>query len=124
ACETRHRGRVLSTDRRHFCSRTPAARSREASMSASDNLSTKCSGLLLRSSFAILAARRRHLISVAPMPAFSFASRLSNSSDIILKDMCLLPSLVPSRRERSPGEEALFSHGAFSQNVTWLTLGT
>jgi hypothetical protein len=33
-------------------------------MSASGNLSTKCSGLLLRSSFAILAARTRHLISV------------------------------------------------------------
>jgi hypothetical protein len=32
-------------------------------MSASDNLSTKCSGLLLRSSFAILAARARHLYS-------------------------------------------------------------
>src|SRR5215467_12615510 len=54
-------------------------------MSASDNLSTKCAGLLLRSAFAILAARARHLISVA---------RLSNSSDISLKDMCLLPSLV------------------------------
>jgi len=40
-------------------------------MSASDNLSTKCSGLLLRSSFAILAARARHLFSAAPMPAFS-----------------------------------------------------
>jgi len=46
------------------------------------NLSTKCSGLLLRSSFAILTARTRHLISVAPMPAFSVASRPSNSSDI------------------------------------------
>src|SRR5260370_18277251 len=52
-------------------------------MSASDNLSTKCSGLLLRSSFAILAARARHLFSVAPMPAFSVASRPSNSSDIM-----------------------------------------
>src|SRR6516225_3098154 len=45
-------------------------------MSASENLS-KCSGLLLRSSFAILAARTRHLISVARMAAFSVASRLS-----------------------------------------------
>src|SRR5262245_46620126 len=53
-------------------------------MSASDNLSTKCSGLLLRSSFAILAASTRHLISAARMPAFSVASRLSNSSDILL----------------------------------------
>src|SRR5215831_13390938 len=52
-------------------------------MSASDNLSTKCSGLLLRSSFAILAARARHLYSAAPMPAFSVASRPSNSSDIM-----------------------------------------
>src|SRR5215470_4866819 len=51
-------------------------------MSASDNLSTKCSGLLLRRSFAILAARTRHLISAALMPAFSVASRPSNSSDI------------------------------------------
>src|SRR6516164_3873800 len=50
-----------------------------------DNLSTKCSGLLLRSSFAILAARTRHLISVARMAAFSVASRLSNSSDILLR---------------------------------------
>jgi hypothetical protein len=54
-------------------------------MSASDNLSTKCSGLLLRSSFAILAARTRHLTSVDRMPAFSVASRLSNSSDILLR---------------------------------------
>ena len=98
----RHRGRRCVVDRpsRHFCSRTPAAYSREASMSASDKLSTKCSGLLLRSSFAILAARTRHLISVAPMPAFSFAFGLSNSSDIILKDMCLLPPLVIRADER------------------------
>src|SRR6516162_10704977 len=54
-------------------------------MSASDNLSTNCSGFLLRSSFAILAARTRHLISVARVAAFSVASRLSNSSDIILR---------------------------------------
>ena|SRR5215467_3844532 len=46
-------------------------------MSASNNLSTNCSGLLLRSSFAILAARTRHL--------FSVTLRLSNSSDIILR---------------------------------------
>src|SRR5215472_12171070 len=52
-------------------------------MSASDNLSTKCSGLLLRSSFAILVARARHLFSAVPMPAFSVASRPSNSSDIM-----------------------------------------
>src|SRR6516162_8799457 len=44
-------------------------------MSASDNLSTKCSGLLLRSSFAFLAARTRHLTNVDRMPAFSVASR-------------------------------------------------
>src|SRR6516225_5024032 len=55
-------------------------------MSASDNLSTKCSGLLLRSSFAILAARARHLFSAAPMPALSVASRQSNSSDIMPPD--------------------------------------
>src|SRR5215469_16325786 len=51
-------------------------------MSASDDFSTKCSGFLLRSSFAILAARARHLFSAAPMPAFSGTSRASNSSDI------------------------------------------
>ena len=50
-------------------------------MSASDDLSAKCSGLLLRSSFAILAARARHLFSAAPMPAFSVASRPSNPPD-------------------------------------------
>jgi hypothetical protein len=33
-------------------------------MSASDNLSTKCSGFLLHSSFAIFVARARHLFSV------------------------------------------------------------
>src|SRR5215471_765248 len=54
-------------------------------MSASENLSTKCSGFLLRSSFAILAASTRHLISVARMAAFSVASRLSSSSDILLR---------------------------------------
>src|SRR6516164_8088586 len=52
-----------------------------------DNLSTKCSALLLRSSFAILAARARHLFSAAPMPAFSVASRPSNSSDIGRSDI-------------------------------------
>src|SRR6516165_11808333 len=54
-------------------------------MSASNNLSTNCSGLLLRSSFAILAARTRHLISAARMAAFSVASRPLNSSDIMLR---------------------------------------
>jgi len=68
-----------------FCSRSRAAYSREESKADNDNLSTKCSGLLLRSSFAILAARTRHLISVARMAAFSVASRLSNSSDILLR---------------------------------------
>src|SRR5215467_3465774 len=62
-------------------------------MSASNNLSTKCSGLLLRSSFAILAARTRHLISVARMAAFSVASRLSNSSDILLRAFSEPPPL-------------------------------
>src|SRR6516225_4427951 len=56
-------------------------------MSASDNLSKKCSGLLLRSSFPILAARARHLFSVAPMPAFSVAPRPSNASDIVHSDI-------------------------------------
>src|SRR5215471_20403604 len=51
-------------------------------MSAIDNLSTKCSGLLLRSSFAILAARARHLFSAAPTPVLSDASSPSNSSNI------------------------------------------
>src|SRR5262249_9206741 len=55
-------------------------------MSASDNLSKKCSGLLLRSSFAIFAARARHLLSAVPMPAFSVAPRSSNSSDIVHSD--------------------------------------
>src|SRR6516164_2379450 len=40
-------------------------------------------GPLVRSSFAILAARARHLVSAAPMPAFSVAPRPSNSSDIM-----------------------------------------
>src|SRR5262245_23588176 len=66
-------------------------------MSASNNLSTNCSGLLLRSSFAILAARTRHLISAARMAAFSVASRLSNSSDIILR-----ASSEPPYHRRSP----------------------
>src|SRR5262249_31636533 len=47
----------------------------------------KCSGLLLRSSFPILAARARHLFSVAPMPAFSVAPRPSNSSDMVHSDI-------------------------------------
>jgi len=46
-------------------------------------LVNECSGLLLRSSFAILAARARHLFSARSMPAFSVASRPSNSSDIV-----------------------------------------
>src|SRR5215831_17879462 len=57
-------------------------------ISAIDNLSAKCSGLLLRSSFAILAARARHLFNAAPMPAFSVASRSSNLSSIMGSD-CL-----------------------------------
>ena len=75
-------------------------------MSASDNLSTKCSGLLLRSSFAILAARTRHLFSVAPMPAFSFAFGLSNSSDIILKDIVPSPILVIRERMSSSASKS------------------
>src|SRR5204862_5977932 len=51
-------------------------------MSAIATLSMKCSGLLLRSSFAILAARARHLFSSAPTPAFSVPSRSSKSSSI------------------------------------------
>src|SRR5262245_12596660 len=43
--------------------------------------------LLLRSSLAILAARTRHLFSAAPTPAFSVASRPSNSSDIRRSDI-------------------------------------
>src|SRR6516165_8798347 len=71
-------------------------------MSASNNLSTNCSGLLLRSSFAILAARTRHLISAARMAAFSVASRLSNSSDILLgasSEPPPLPSVAYCARE-------------------------
>jgi hypothetical protein len=41
------------------------------------------SGVLLRSSFAILAARTRHRFSTLSTPAFSITSRLSNSSDIV-----------------------------------------
>src|SRR6516165_6234121 len=71
-------------------------------MSASDNLSTKCSGLLLRSSFAILVARARHLFSTVPMPAFSVASRLSNSSDILFAHLqsrphCRRSPVAPAR---------------------------
>src|SRR6516164_6192862 len=89
-------------------------------MSASDNLSTKCSGFLLRSSFAILAARTRHLISVAPMAAFSVVSWLSNPSDIVLKDMRLLPSpvfradecrRVKAVRQRYPQPKRRFGRG-------------
>src|SRR5215469_18215065 len=46
-------------------------------------LSTKCSGFLLRSSFAILAARTRHRFSSVSIAAFSITSGLSNSSDIV-----------------------------------------
>jgi hypothetical protein len=61
-------------------------------MSASDNLSTKCSGLMLRSTFAILAARARHLFSAAPMPAFSVASRPPNSRfKVVLADSSRRP---------------------------------
>src|SRR6516225_5279720 len=63
--------------------RTSAARSREALMSASDNLSTKCSGFFLRSSSPIRPTRARHLYSVDSTAAFSFASRLPNLSDMV-----------------------------------------
>jgi len=72
-------------------------------MSTSNNLSTNCSGLLLRSSFAILAARTRHLISAARMAALSVASRRSNSSDIILRassEPPPPPSVAPVARTR------------------------
>src|SRR5215472_2908243 len=52
-------------------------------MSASENSSTKCSGLLLRSSFAILAARTRDRFSTLSTAAFSTRCRGSNSSDIV-----------------------------------------
>jgi hypothetical protein len=74
-------------------------------MSVSDNLSTKCSGLLLRSSFAILAARTRHLISVDRMAAFSDASKLSNSSDIILRASSEPPTSIVGRLLRTRGSK-------------------
>src|SRR5262245_25200658 len=61
-----------------------AACSREAQKS--DNLSTKCLGLL-RSSLSIWTARVRHLFNAVSTAAFSNASRLSNSSDILLPDI-------------------------------------
>src|SRR5215469_14882090 len=74
-------------------------------MSASDHSSTKCWGFLLRSSFAILAARTRHLISVARIAAFSVASRLSNSSDIILRASAKPPHV--GRLVRASGSKVL-----------------
>jgi hypothetical protein len=61
------------------------------------------SGLLLRSSFAILAARMRHLISVARMPAFSVGSRLSNASDILLSNIFRAAPI--GRLVRAPGSK-------------------
>jgi hypothetical protein len=69
------------TDCRLFCLRTSAALSREAQKSANDNLSTKCSGLLLRSLLSIWRTRARHLFSAASIAAFSMGSRPSNSLD-------------------------------------------
>src|SRR5262249_33933466 len=87
------------------CSRRRAVCSREAYRSARDKLSTKCWGFLLRSSFAILAARTRHLISVARIAAFSVASRLSNSSDIILRASAKPPHV--GRLVRASGSKVL-----------------
>src|SRR5437016_5164241 len=52
-------------------------------MSARNRLSTKCSGFLLRSSFAILAARTRHRFSSVSSAAFSITSRPPDSLDIV-----------------------------------------
>jgi hypothetical protein len=87
ACEPFTGADVFSTDRRPFCPRTSEACSREGQRSASDNSSTKCSGLLLRTSLSIWAARRRHLFRAPSMPAFSVASSPPNSSDIMGSDI-------------------------------------
>jgi len=68
-------------------------------------MSKKWSGLLLRSSFPILAARARHLFSVAPMPAFSVASRPSNSSDIVRTPTSESVALPVGRLLSAPGSK-------------------
>src|SRR5262245_59181196 len=88
-----------------FCSRSRAAYSREASKAASDNLSTKCSGLLLPSSLPIWAARVRHLSSAASTAAFSVASKPSNSSDILLADIFRAAPTAVGRLFRAPGSK-------------------
>jgi hypothetical protein len=52
-----------------------------------------------------LAARARHLFSVAPMPAFSVASRLSNSSDILLANLFRAAPTTVGRLVRAPGSK-------------------
>jgi len=85
---------------------------------AGANLSTKCSGLLLRSSLAIWAARRRHPFSAASNPGFSVASRPSNSSDI---------TRAPTSQRRpsarwSPVERTRFK--VVLANSTWRVTGS
>jgi hypothetical protein len=81
-------------------------------MSANDNLSTKCSGLLLRSSFAILAARTRHLFSSVLMLAgsspavewgFFFSGMMLCRSDTSLGGpQCTPPSLMQCSHSSAP----------------------
>jgi hypothetical protein len=56
-------------------------------------------GPLLRSSFAVLAARARHLITAATMSAFSVASRPTN---LVRSDISELPP-----KPRSAGSRGL-----------------
>src|SRR4029450_1836256 len=62
-------------------------------------------GLLLRRSLSILAARVRHLFSAASTAAFSVASRLSNSSDILLADIFRAAPTTVGRLVRAPGSK-------------------
>src|SRR5215510_2806309 len=69
-------------------------------MSASDLSSTKCSGFFLRSSSPIRPTRARHLYSVDSTAAFSFASRLSNLSDMVHSEIGAVAITVASFLDR------------------------
>src|SRR5262245_564325 len=69
-------------------------------MSASDLSSTKCSAFFLRSSSPIRPTRARHLYSVDSTAAFSFASRLSNLSDVVHSEIGAVAITVASFLDR------------------------
>jgi hypothetical protein len=75
--------------------------------------------LVMEFALTIWAARARHLFSAASTPAFSTASRLSNSSDILLSDIFRAPHCrgSPVARIRFKGGGVCWALASMSKSL-------